>query len=299
MNIIVHFRHFPVAMGRWFDWALRDLGHEVWSVGCYDGPNIPWGEGFSYPDYDFPPDYEIPEMDYPLKDVLEQCPFEPDMILQASDTTYLMGKAPCPNVILATDPHAVDYHSRVKSASHYISMQDFYLDEIDFPRKMWVPYGYKEDLHIYKEKKIIYDVVFIGLQYSHRLDILNQLKEEGLNVYCDLGKIYEEYVDIYNQGLVAFNYSSRKDLPARFWEGLAMKRCVVTNDVPDLKKLDFEEGRDYIAYNSPQEAVEKIHYLSTNPEHALWIAEQGYIKLKSHGHTYKDRAKEILEHVFN
>ena len=298
MKILIHFRHFPVAMGRWFDWAFRDLGHEVWSVGCYNGPRIPWGEQYSYPDYDFPPDYEIPEIEYyPIKDVLEQCPFKPDMVFQAGDTTYLKGNPGCLNVILGTDPHVVNYQPRLEDATHYISMQNHYLNAVDFDKKFWVPYGYKADLHIKKDEKQEYDVVFIGLQYDKRVEILDDMSKRGYRVYNNLGKVYDEYVGIYNKGLIAFNFSSREDLPARFWEGLAMGRCVVTNAVPDLKDIDFIDGVDYISYRSPDEAIAKMEFLVNNPILAAGTANNGYMNLIKGGHTYKDRAEEVLKYV--
>jgi hypothetical protein len=289
MKILIYYRHFPVAMGKFFHWTLLDLGHEVFSVGYYSGPTIPWGD-FKYPAYDFPPDYVTPDIDFSLKAVLRNIDFKPDLIIQASDNTFLYGEAPCRNIVIGTDPHVVDYKRFLQYADDYYSMQKFYLEGYPFGR--WLPYGYYPPIHNFQEREIIYDVVFSGLQYEHRKEVLEEVKKRGFRVLNVLGLIYEEYNKAYNQGLIAFNYSSRSDLPARFWEGLAMKRCVVTNRVPDLKEFDIKEGEHYVGFEGKDEAVEKLVYYSTHPEEAKKIAEKGYNWVKPH--TYHKRCKIFL-----
>ena len=289
MKILIHGRAFPVAMWRWFDWSLRDLGHEVFSVGNYNGGKIPWGDQFDYPQYAFPPDYEIPEVNYPVEQILKEISFKPDVIIQAADTIYLTGKAPCKNVILKTDPHAVDYTPRLEFADHVFNMQDFY----SLPGETWIPYAYYEPLHRVLNEKIQYDVVFSGLQYKHRKQALEAMKSSGLKVMSTLGLIYEEYVQTYNQGLIAFNWSSKQDLPARFWEGLAMKRLVLTNIVPDIEKLGFKEGVHFVGFSSVEEAVEKAKFYTSNTHLAEKIAHDGWERVKPH--TYKERAKKMVE----
>ncbi len=277
-------------MGKWFHWALKDLGHEVFSVGMYSGENIPWEGNHKYPEYAFPPDYKIPDCDWSLDAVLRNIDFKPELIVQASDNSFLYGKSPCRNIVIGTDPHVIDYKQYLQYADDYYSMQNCYLE--GYPFGKWLPYAYYSGLHKFTNKKINYDVVFSGLQYEHRLQVLNRCKEKGVNVYIGLGDVYEKYVDIYNQGLMAFNYSSRNDLPARFWEGLAMKRCVVTNRVPDLQKLDCVEGRDYVGFSTVDEAVEKILYYKAHVEEAQKIADNGYEWVKPH--TYQKRCETFL-----
>lgn len=294
MKILISFRHFPVAMGRWFDWTFRDLGHEVFSVGNYSGGKIPWGEQFDYPQCAWPPDYEIPEMEaYPLDQLLKDIPFKPDVIIQAADTTYLSGKAPCKNVILMTDPHAVDYKPRLVHADHAFNMQDFYRT----PEQTWIPYAYYPPIHKYIKLDQKYDVVFSGLQYEHRKNALEKMSQSGLKVLSTLGLIYDEYVRTYNEGLIAFNWSSKQDLPARFWEGLAMGRLVLTNKVPDLKKLPFQDGKDYVGFTTVEEAVEKALYYSQHPEEARKIGMSGKQRIASH--TYENRCRKMLKVIEN
>lgn len=299
MKILIHFRHFPMALGRYFDWAFRDLGHEVFSVGCYNGDRIPWGEEYRFPEYDNPPDLVIPEMDaYPLEEVLKLTPWKPDIIIQASDTTYLSGPAPCPNVILATDPHCIDYKPRLTYASHYACMQKFYMDKIDFPNKFWIPYAYYEGIHKKLDLDIIYDVVFIGLQYDHRKEAIEEMKNRGLKVFNELGHLFDEYNHIYNQGKIAFNWSSKEDLPARFWEGLAMGRCVLTNKQEELENIKaMIPSNCYVTFDSVGDAVNKARRLLLTDEWKT-VAQKGYEAVTTGKNRYQDRCEQILQEVF-
>lgn len=287
----MNFRHFPVAMGRFFHWGLQELGHKVHTVGSYSAGTIPWGN-YNYPDYKFPPNVSIPEGNYELAPLLKRIRFKPDIVLQAGDVTYLTGKSPVPNFILETDPHAVNYTERLQYADHVFCMQRHYMK----PGQTWIAYGYDDNIHEYipgvAQK---YDVVFCGLQYEHRVKALNAMTEQGLNVFNALGLIYEEYVQTYNCGKIAFNWSSKEDLPARFWEGMAMRRLVLTNRVPDLEYINLKEDRDYVAFSTIEEAVEKAKYYSTHDDSRERIASSGYEHVRPH--TYKSRCSDLMEIV--
>lgn len=297
----MNFRAFPVAMGRYFEWALKDLGHEVTVAGYTMGDEVPWPNGpHHFPEYNFPPEIRLPNVEeYPLERVLERFKGLPDLILQAGDTCYLTGKAPAgiPNVILATDPHCIDYTPRLANATHFASMQDYYGRTYNRPY-FWVPYAYYPPIH----KKLpdvpkVYDIVFCGLPYKEREDFLQRAKEDlDLKVFSKLGVIFNEYTKVYNQGIIAFNHSSRLDLPARFWEGLAMGNLVLTNYVPELDVIEeifgFHPDIHYVAYSTIDEALEKAQYYIEHPAEASKIAEAGYRKVQ--GHTYQARAKELL-----
>ncbi|MBK9272871.1 MAG: glycosyltransferase family 1 protein [Saprospiraceae bacterium] len=291
MKILIHGRAFPVAMWRWFDWALRDLGNDVKSVGCYQGDYIPWNGGMNV-GYFFPPDLVIPEVEaYPLEQVLNHFKSEgwkPDMIVQASDTTYLSGKALCKNVFIKTDPHAVDYKPRLKYADKVFNMQFSYKTE----EEEWLPYGYFRGIHKPLKLKQKYDVVFCGLQYDHRVEALKSMEASGFKVYNALGSVYDEYVRLYNQGAIAFNWSSKNDLPARFWEGLAMKKLVLTNYVPDLDVLSMKNGVHYVTFNGIEDALEKVKFYIENEKTRRVIAEAGYKAVQPH--HYHNRAKKLI-----
>ena len=290
MKILIHGRHFPVAMFRWFHWAFENLGHEVYTVGPYSAGTIPWGD-FYYPSHKFPPNMVLPETNVYLPDVLKRIPFKPDFILQAGDSIWMEGPSSVPNYILATDPHVVDYTQRLLNADGYFYMHNYCKPE----KAKWIPYAYDPDIHVKKKKPKKYDIVFCGLHYEHRVRAIEAFKKEGMKVFNALGLIYDDYADKYAEGTIAFNWSSKEDLPARFWEGLAMGKLVLTSRVPDLDLLEFEDGVDYVGFSSLEEAVEKAKFYLKNPKLSLQLSRSGYEKVKPH--TYMKRAQEIIDNL--
>lgn len=298
MKIVIYYKHYPVAMGRYIHWGLEKAGHKVISVGPWSKGTIPWND-IQYPKrYHFPPTIELPDMnELAVEDVfilLNKNGFQNfDLLIQAADNYWLKGKAPIKNVLIGTDPHAVDYEAAKEHVDEYVSMQHFYKKD----NEHWMPYGYDQDLHFYlPDTPIDWDVVFCGLQYDHRKECLKAISDAGYKVFCGLGYVYDEFVMLYNTGLIAFNWSSKNDLPARFWEGLAMRRLVLTNRVPDLQLFkDLKEDRDYLAFSSTDEAVAAVKMVMKKPDLIEKIAASGYKHVKPH--TYKNRVKDMLKDV--
>lgn len=276
-------------MGRYFQFALMGMGHEVITAGPYSHGRIPWDERFYYPTYKLPPFIETPDGNVMLSRVLEHC--KPDLIIQAGDTIFMPGKSPVPNVMIATDPHAVDYTQRRLYADYFFNMQHHYMKPGDY----WLPYAYEPAIHSFTNQKNEFDIVLSGLQYPNRVAFMDEMKKRGYKVLNTLGLIYDDYTMAYNKGKIAFVWSSKQDLPARFWEGLAMKRLVLTNRVPDLAQLEFVEGEDYVGFDTLEEAVEKAQYYLAHDEEREKIAANGWKKVQPH--TYEARCKQLLEIV--
>lgn len=297
MRILIFYRHFPVAMGRYIHWGLEQAGHEVLSCGPYSKGTIPWGD-FEYPKkHWYPPDIETPDMPElevdALFETIKQAKLGKfDLLVSAADTYFLTGKAPIPHILIGTDPHVVDYRKHTDTKDAYVSMQKHYSIEGD----IWMPYGFDPTIHQYlPDAPMTFDVCFIGLQYEHRKMALRAMTDAGYKVWSSLGHIYEEYVELYNRAPIAFNWSSKQDLPARFFEGLAMRRVVLTNRVPDLKEFKFIEDEDYLAFDDIEEAVDKVKIVMDKPHLLDKIARSGYAKVQNH--TYADRVKKMLEEV--
>lgn len=300
MKILLNYRTFPVAMGRYFEFALKDLGHKVITVGYNMGDEVPWPNGpHKFPKYNFGTDIRIPDDGpFPLEKITKNLSRKPDIIIQAGDSHWLYGKPPrgTKNVILATDPHAIDYTERLEYATHFACMQKYFLKDYNFKKQFWVPYAYYPGIHRRKPGFVReQDVVFCGLMYEQRDEILKGMENRGLKVATNLGLVYDEYCNFYNKGRIAFNYSSNQDLPARFWEGLAMGNLVLTNRVPDLipvfEEYGIQEGVHYLAYDSPAEAIELACQSINNP--SMWsIAENGYKVVAKH--TYHQRVLSKL-----
>lgn len=290
MRLLINYRHFPIAIGKYFHRALIRLGHEVYSVGPFSGDSIPWGD-YHFPKYVTPPHIQTEDKNMDINEVLlvfgRHFGKLPDAIIQAGDTIFLRGKTNIPNYVIATDPHAVDYTERFFNATKFFCMQKHYMSKGE-----WLPYAYDPEVHFPQKEENKYDVVLCGLQYEHRIQAVKLMESKGLKVFNALGYIFDEYREKYCQGKIAFNYSSKEDLPARFYEGMAMGRLMLTNRVPDLKYMDFKEDEDYVAYSTPEEMVEKAVFYATHDKEREKIAKNGLLKVKPH--TYDERCKQIL-----
>lgn len=131
---------------------------------------------------------------------------------------------------------------------------------------------------------------------SHLMDHLssimpdNFINRNGLSGY--------EYGDFLNSGFIVFQHSRWQEITRRIFEGMACKKLVITDRLPDhtnIKEL-FTEDEDIVYYNSVSECVSKInYYLSEEGKaKALKIAENGFNKVIS-AHTQTQRVESIIK----
>ncbi len=78
----------------------------------------------------------------------------------------------------------------------------------------------------------------------------------------------------------------------RLYEATGVGALLITDRKNNLGKL-FEIGKEVLAYSSPTEAADLIHYYLAHPEEAQIIAQAGQRRtLKDH--TYKNRMRELV-----
>lgn len=146
-----------------------------------------------------------------------------------------------------------------------------------------------------------YDFILCGTTglniYEERERCIAVLKAAGFT-YMDFGKNHkqEEYVKHISKARVQFIRSMQVgeegEIAQRFFECLAIGP-VLTNYVEDLDRTGLKEGRDYLAYRSTPEMIEKMHYLIDNPEKAEEIARNGREQALLN-HSYEHRLVSIL-----
>ena len=105
------------------------------------------------------------------------------------------------------------------------------------------------------------------------------------------GIIGEECTKLYNRSKIAFNHSSRWDIPMRLWEGAAYGCCVVTNKLPFLEEAGFVDGETCLVYDTREELVEKVWW-ALKDDNWKRIADAGHYAL-SHC-TYENRVSKML-----
>lgn len=78
----------------------------------------------------------------------------------------------------------------------------------------------------------------------------------------------------------------------RLYEATGMGALLLTDRKANLGEL-FEVGKEVVAYSSPEEATELIHYYIRHPEEATAIAQAGQQRTLRE-HTYQRRMEELV-----
>jgi len=112
-------------------------------------------------------------------------------------------------------------------------------------------------------------------------------------------KIFEkDMAKFYNQCKIVFNLSVTPGINMRTFEALASGALLVQNaSCTDIAKY-FTNGQDFVAYRTPQEAVDLIKYYLNHPKQREKIARQGQKKIMEH-HLYQNRADQLIDIIRN
>jgi glycosyltransferase involved in cell wall biosynthesis len=300
MRVIISSLWFPVSISRYFLSALEhrdDL--EVISIGPYTGTWIPWDRGMDLPEkYAVPPTIPLSKNLWTIRSInpkflndrkeLEDI----DIWIQADSNFFFSERPPCKtNVHIAVDPHVLDYSIQRTKTDYFFNMQKTY----SIPGDIYLPYCASTYHHYPEEIEKEYDVCLIGLQYTHRNELVAALRREGISVYYGLGLGFDEYRNIYNKARVAISWSSMNDLIARVFEAGAMGIPLVCNRVPDLPLL-FTENEHYLGFNSVGEAVSQVKKILDHKDNYKSMAKSFQDEIISK-HTYDHRIDQILEMV--
>jgi hypothetical protein len=284
-----------MAILRYYENALRRRDDvELFTVGPYSGTWIPWNGGMNLPaKYAKSPDLPLPMNGHPstvpVSFIEKQLPFEPDLWLQVDAGWHLKGKpAHGKNVIVGTDPHCLDYDYQRSLADTFYCMQACY----SRPGDVYLPYAYDPEQHYPEAQPRSFDAVLMGLHYENRDRLVSELRKRGVNVYYDLGPVFDERRALECQAPISLAWSSRDDLIARVFEGMAMGRLVVTNRVPDLERF-FEWPKELVTFDALGGALEAVTYYLEHPAEAEEIARAGREAVEMH--TWDDRIQQVIE----
>lgn len=287
---------YPMALGHYFLNALRRRDDvELFTVGPYTGAWIPWNGGMTLPiKYAKPPDLPLPINGgmpcVPIDYIERQLPWQPDLWLQIDAGFYFRGKPQHgKNVIVGTDPHALDYSQQRELADTFCCMQSPYM----CPGDVYLPYAYDPAVHYPEAQPRKYDAVLLGIHYEQRNRLVEALRQNGINVYYGQGPIFDEAREVYNQAPIALAWSSKDDLCARVFEGMAMGRVVATNLVPDLFR--FFSHDNLITFKEMGDAVDQIMDYVNSPERIEYISNKAIEAVKPH--TYDARIGQIINEL--
>lgn len=293
---------YPLMMGRYMlEALLRREDVEVWTYGPFTGNWIPWAGGMHVdPKYVFKPDLALPSVQsgpamirYGMIEM--QKPWEPDLWLEVNAGIQTIGKPVSggPYAVIATDPHVLgSIYAGVRSgADFFFNMQTPYMEQGD----IHLPYAYDPYWHAPSRVPMArrkHDAALIGLQYPQRTDLVQRLRTRGLNVFYELGIVYDDARAVYHQTKCGLNWSSLRDTTARCFELMAMRTVPILNRVPDLVTM-FKDGYDFIGFDSRDEAIEQVAWYVDYPEHAEAMADRAEKAVKPH--TWDARMQSVLE----
>lgn len=289
---------YPVTMARFFWEAFeRRDDCEVHMVGPYFGQDIPWNGGIKIdwkyvkvPDIQLPRDaarfHLHPQM------VLDRLPKDIDLFLQIDAGWHFSSRPPGHVVgLVQTDPHVLNYDVPRSYSDFSFCMQTPYMQGKD----VYLPYAL-DQVHFYpEERKMVHDAALIGLHYEQRTSLVNRLRQGGLDVYYDIGVVYDDYRAKYNESRVALCWSSMQDLPVRVWEAMGMARPLVVNrNIPDLHNF-FVEGEHFLGFDTVEEGVAQVRRFVQDPDFADRVRWSAFRKVTQGKHTWDDRVQQILE----
>lgn len=289
---------YPVAMCRYILEALRRRPDvELYTAGPYSGRWIPWGggQGMHLPmSYVLRPDLPLsigprPEMIYALAQ--RQCPWEPDIWIEANAGLVTHGRPKCKYAVIGTDPHVLDYTKAREKADFFFGMQKPYLK----PGDRWLPYGYDPLWHSQTQIPLEdreYDAALLGLQYPNRNLLVERLRKLGLKVRYELGPAYEDARAIYHSTRIGLNWSSLQDTTARVFEIMAFGIAPVLNRVPDLMEL-FKDGQDFLGFDTLDEAIAHVRALLPDPDAIERLGAQARRAVEPH--TWDARVEQLLK----
>lgn len=290
---------YPLSMSRYFEDALRHNENiDLKTVGVFTGDWIPWMGGMNLKgkyaksvDIPLPFRPDIGRVNYDF--VKAQLPkdWTPDIVL-CIDAGITWEHKPSDGFVahVGTDPHVLSgwyEHSRNFSDA-FFNMQLCYKSEKD----IYLPYAYSPRVHYkFPDGAKDTDAVLIGMPYENRIKWVEELRKHDVSVIFENSPVFDEYRELANRARIGLNWSSLQDLNARFFETPAFGLAPVMNRVPDAH-LFLDEGKDYVAFDNLNEAVEGVLYLKNNPDKAQEMATNAYNHIQ--GETYDKRVKTIL-----
>jgi glycosyltransferase involved in cell wall biosynthesis len=163
------------------------------------------------------------------------------------------------------------------------------------PGDIWLPYAYDPIWHAQTTipaKDRQYDAALIGLPYPDRNKLVTRLRNDGLNVFYEIGPCYNDARDIYHNTRVGLNWSSLQDTTARVFELMAFGICPVLNRVPDLMEL-FTDGEHFLGFNDLEEAAQKAEMAAKDFELCERIGNAARNAVEPH--SWDARVQKVLE----
>ncbi|MGN0350683.1 MAG: DUF3880 domain-containing protein [Roseburia sp.] len=116
--------------------------------------------------------------------------------------------------------------------------------------------------------------------------------------YCGSVDYWSEMPRVFHMSKINLNFTIpniKSGIPLRAWDILGSGGFLMTNYQAEIP-LYFEEGKDLVCFDGPEDLKEKAGYYLEHEEERKKIARNGYEKVKAN-HTYWNRLQQILDIV--
>lgn len=158
------------------------------------------------------------------------------------------------------------------------------------------------------------NISFVGTYDYSRDRFFEQLEWEDLYIWGNEWKRYqgfkkhrdhitpraiylEEYADVISHSKVSLGLLREEAEDLHTQRTFEIPACGSLQMAPRNEEIltFFEEGKEIICFDSPEELKEKAKYYLTHDRERAQIAQKGYERCMADHHTYLDRVKAILK----
>jgi len=133
-----------------------------------------------------------------------------------------------------------------------------------------------------------YDVGFVGhVNSENRIEFLDRMFREFPNFFWGQ-RLFNDCAEIYAKSKISLNISMTDDINMRCFEILGSKSLLLTNWLPTIEELGFQDGINCALYKNLDEAIEKARYYIEHEDERDRVAQAGY-EFVSSQHTIDHR----------
>jgi hypothetical protein len=279
----------PIATGRYFVEALRDIGHEVRVVSDRTHPAVDsLANGV----------LDVPRW-------VEREGFRPDMLLFIEGGTRLLFPSGMQDLDCVSAWYAIDTHLHLRQHLCVAKLFDVtfvahfeFLERFRDCQAYWLPVAADPRLYAQAQKPRDIDIAYIGSDdrglHSERARLLDLIRSRYGNTF--LGRAEPARIgEIYGRAKIVFNKSVRNDVNMRYFEAMGAGAVLVTDSARGngVEQL-FNPGEDFLEYRDDATLFAAIDSLLADDEKRERIGARAQEHVLSR-HTYRHRVEKILD----
>lgn len=178
---------------------------------------------------------------------------------------------------------------------------------VEGAQAIYLPEAANPDLFFPVDLPKDWDLSFVGANYGHRPQVITYLRQLGFKVRTfgpgwPEGPIPTEKMrEVYSRSHINLGFASVGDfretfcLKGRDFEVPMSGGCYLTEDHPELHHF-FRVGEEIETYRTPDELIEKIRALLSNPERARALGQAARARCLRE-HTWEKRFTRLFHHM--